>query len=102
MPSSHTSLSISLTSMIGINLGISDPLFAVTLIFSLIVAYDAMGLRMESGKQAEAINKLFDEIFKEKDFKKLKEQLGHKPQEVLGGIILGILSSMIFTFIIFK
>ena len=101
MPSSHTSFSMSLTTMIGLNLGFNNPLFAVTLVFTLIVSYDAMGLRMESGRQAEAINKIFDEIFKDKGMKKLKEKLGHKPQEVLVGLILGILSAIFFTYVVF-
>ncbi len=101
MPSSHTSFSMSLTMMIGLNLGFNNPLFAAALVFTLIVAYDAMGLRMESGRQAEAINKIFDEIFKDKGMKKLKEKLGHKPQEVLAGLILGIISAIFFTYRVF-
>ena len=77
MPSSHTSFSTSLTMMIGLNEGFSSPLFAISLVFTLIVSYDAMGLRMESGKQAGAINKLFDETFKDGNMTKLKEKLGH-------------------------
>jgi len=102
MPSSHTSFSTSLTMMIGLNLGFDSPLFAIALVFTVIVSYDAMGLRMESGKQAEAINKLFDETFKDGSMKKLKEKLGHKPQEVLVGLIFGTLSALFFTYIIFK
>lgn len=102
MPSTHTSFSTSLTMMIGLNLGFDSPLFAATLIFTLIVSYDAMGLRMESGLQAEAINKIFDEIFKEGNIKRLKEKLGHKPQEVLVGMILGVLSAIFFTTQVFK
>ena len=101
MPSSHTSFSTSLTMMIGLNLGFDSPLFAIALVFTVIVSYDAMGLRMESGKQAEAINKLFDETFKDGSMKKLKEKLGHKPQEVLVGLIFGTLSAIFFTFVIF-
>lgn len=100
MPSSHSSFSISLTTMIGLNMGFDNPLFAVALVFSTIVCYDAMGLRMESGRQAEAINKIFAQISKDKKFTKLKEKLGHKPEEVLGGIILGITSAIIFTYFI--
>ena len=102
MPSSHTSFSTSLTMMLGLNLGFDSPIFAVALVFTFIVSYDAMGLRMESGKQAEAINRIFDEIFKDGSMEKLKEKLGHKPQEVLAGMLLGIISALFFTFIIFK
>ena len=101
MPSSHTSFSTSLTMMLGLNLGFDSPLFAIALVFTFIVSYDAMGLRMESGKQAEAINKLFDETFKDGNITKLKEKLGHKPQEVLVGLIFGTLSALFFTFLVF-
>ena len=101
MPSSHSSFSMSITMMIGLNLGFDNPLFGVSLVFTCIVCYDAMGLRMQSGKQAEAINKIFDEVFEEGKFTKLKEKLGHKPEEVLGGIILGIISALLFTYAIF-
>lgn len=102
MPSSHASFASSLATMIGLNLGFDSATFAIALIFTLIVSYDAMGLRMESGLQAEAINKIFDEIYKNKKMKKLKEKLGHKPQEVLIGIIFGIISASFFTYMIFK
>lgn len=101
MPSSHSSFATSLTAMLGLNLGFDSPMFALAVIFTLIVSYDAMGLRMESGLQAEAINKIYDEIFKDKGMKKLKEKLGHKPQEVFVGMILGIISAIFFTYIVF-
>ncbi len=101
MPSSHSSFATSLTAMLGLNLGFDSPMFALAVIFTLIVSYDAMGLRMESGLQAEAINKIYDEIFKDKGMKKLKEKLGHKPQEVFAGMILGIISAIFFTYKVF-
>lgn len=100
MPSSHSSFSFSLTMMIGINEGFSSPLFAIALIFSFVVAYDAMGLRMESGRQAEAINRIAEEIINHNykiGIKHLKEELGHNPIEVLMGMVLGITTSIIFT-----
>lgn len=103
MPSSHTSFSTSLTMMLGLNIGFDSPLFAIALVFTFIVSYDAMGLRMESGKQAEAINKIVDETFSKKDkkkYKKLKEKLGHKPLEVFVGLLFGITSALIFTYVI--
>lgn len=95
MPSSHTSLCISITTLVGLNLGFGSPLFGVSLVFSLIIMYDAMGLRMQSGKHAEAINKLLDQVFVDDNYKHLKEQLGHKPMEVLGGIVFGIVSAIL-------
>lgn len=102
MPSSHTSFSTSITMLMGLNFGFDSPFFALPLIFTLIVAYDAMGLRMQSGKQAEAINLIVDELFSNDikvNFGKLKEELGHKPLEVVGGIMLGIISALFFNII---
>lgn len=102
MPSSHTSFTFSCVFMIAKYVGITSPLFAVSLVFSLIVAYDSMGLRMESGKQAEAINILLDEVFESKEgFSHLKESLGHKPFEVLMGIVLALIISIISNVLIF-
>lgn len=105
MPSTHTTFSMSLTTLIGYTVGIKTPLFAACLIFSFIVSYDAIGVRYESGKQAAAINDIVDEL--EKKHKKkyrideLKEQLGHKPYEVMGGALLGFFMGSIFYFMLF-
>lgn len=95
MPSSHSAFTFSLTFTILFNEGVHSSLFAIALVFSIIVAYDAMGLRMESGRQAQAINMLYNEL-KEKNHVTLKEQLGHKPLEVLAGIILALIVSSVF------
>lgn len=99
MPSTHTSFSSSLTMFVGFTLGFDNPIFAVAFVFTCIISYDAMGLRFESGKQAEAINMIVDQVFKtkaKKTFKRLKEQLGHKPLEVLMGYVLGTIMAFIF------
>lgn len=98
MPSSHTSFTFSLAFTIGYLQGFNSPIFAVVLVFSIIVAYDAMGLRMESSKHAVMLNRITEELFEgdtKEGFKLLKEQLGHKPLEVLMGIVLGIITSTI-------
>jgi len=98
MPSSHTAFSFSLTVLILAIHEITSPLFAISLVFSFIVAYDAMGVRMESGKQAEAINVIVDQIFTVNpkiSIIKLKEKLGHKPLEVLMGMLLGTIVSLV-------
>ena len=98
MPSSHTSFTFSLVMTIGYLHGFTSPLFAVALVFSVVVAYDAMGLRMESGKHAVILNKITEELFEgdtKEGIKLLKEQLGHKPLEVLMGVILGIITSSV-------
>lgn len=104
MPSTHTSFTFSLTITLGILQGFTSPLFAISLVFACVVGYDAMGLRMESGKQAIAINKIVDEIFFRNTkigIQHLKEQLGHKPLEVVMGIIWASICSIILISIIF-
>lgn len=103
MPSSHTTFSVALTTLLFLEHGGSSEYFAISLIFALIVMYDAMGVRYETGKQATVLNNIVDELGlkKKNNLKELKEQIGHKPYEVLGGIVLGILVSFIFYNFIF-
>lgn len=96
MPSTHTTAVISLTTLMYIDYGLNSELFAICLIFSLIVMYDAMGIRYETGKQAEIINLLAKKAKLKESFVLLKEKIGHKPIEVLGGIITGIVLAVIF------
>ena len=94
MPSSHTSFTTSLTMLIGFKLGFTTPIFAACFVSTSIIAYDAMSLRYESGKHAEAINKLN----KNKGVL-LKQELGHKPVEVMVGIVYGTLIGYLFSLI---
>ena len=100
IPSSHNAFVFSLTTLIGINFGIKSPFFAISLVFSLIVIYDSMVLRMETENQAVTINKLVDNLIKgdtKKSYKILKEEIGHKPIEVLCGIAFGIFMGFLFS-----
>lgn len=97
MPSSHAAGVSALSTSIGIAHGFDSALFAVTLVFSLIVMFDAQGVRYSTGKQAEILNKMLDDIYWKKrlDEKELKEFLGHTPVEVFAGIALGIIVSLL-------
>ncbi|MBQ7140695.1 MAG: divergent PAP2 family protein [Bacilli bacterium] len=100
MPSSHNAFVFSLTTLIGINEGITSTFFAISLIFSLIIMYDSMVLRMETENQAITINKLVDNLIKgdtKKSYNILKEEIGHKPIEVFCGILFGISIGIIFS-----
>lgn len=90
MPSSHSSLVMALTFSVGKYNGFGSPIFAVALIFSFVVMYDAAGIRRAAGKQAEIINMLIVE-HQVPNMNKLKELLGHTPLEVFVGAILGII-----------
>ena len=93
MPSSHSALVVSLTTIVGRLEGIQSPLFAVCLIFSTVVMYDATGVRRAAGQQAIIINRLLDDLFiahRGIHQERLRELLGHTPIEVIAGAVLGI------------
>ena len=91
MPSTHSALVSSITTIVYITYGNNSILFAISLFFSLIVIYDSMGIRYESGNQARVINKVVGT--------NLKEKLGHNPLEVLAGVVLGITLGIIMNII---
>lgn len=93
MPSSHTALCLALTTSVALCEGVSDSLFPVCLGFSLIVMYDAAGVRRHAGMQAEVLNLIVEDLFKGHPIseKKLKELLGHTPLQVFAGACLGVL-----------
>ena len=99
MPSSHSSTVVSLAVAIGVSYGVDSALFALALIFAIVVMYDATGVRRETGKQAVILNRLLlDNPFSwtgEEFDKKLKEYVGHTPLQVLMGAILGVLIALI-------
>lgn len=98
MPSSHAATVSALAAAIGLKYGVWHPIFAVTLVFAWIIMMDAQGFRRSTGKQAETLNAILDDIYWKKNVKeeKLKELLGHTPVEVLMGAIIGILVAFIF------
>ena len=97
MPSSHSGVVISLTTMIGKNVGINSPLFAVALIFSFIVMYDAAGVRRAAGKQAELLNKIVETpgLTSLQVSERLVEVLGHTPVQVIVGAAIGVIVGLL-------
>jgi uncharacterized protein len=103
MPSSHSSGVTCLATSIGLVEGVDSTLFAVTVVFSVIVMYDAKGVRWQAGEQAIVLNQLVRDFQhltteiknwpnknEEEKRRELKELLGHRPSEVFFGAILGI------------
>ncbi len=97
MPSAHAASVASLSTSVGITYGFDSVLFAIALAFTLIVMFDAQTTRLSTGKQAEILNKMLDDIYwKHKlDDEKLKEFLGHTPIQVFAGAGLGIVVSLL-------
>lgn len=98
MPSSHAASVSALSTAVGLLHGFGSLLFGVTLYFSLIVMYDAAGLRRAAGRHAVILNRLIDEHFRhsEADTHRLMELLGHTPLEVLVGAVLGVASAFLW------
>ena len=98
MPSSHSATTVAITTMIGRGLGISSPEFALALIFTLVVIFDACGVRRETGKQAKILNEIIENpnMSDVEVNEKLVELVGHTPKQVLVGSIIGFAVGMIF------
>jgi len=103
MPSAHSAAVTALTLSIALTQGWQSPLFAISLVFALIVMYDATGVRRAAGKQAELLNKIVDDIYSNGRVKvdKLKEVLGHDPVQVLGGGSLAFVVTLITYYVYF-
>lgn len=102
MPSSHSALMAATTLSIGLFYGFDTPVFALAFAISMVVIYDAAGVRREAGRHAEKINLLINEFFSGNPIsnEQLKEVIGHTPRQVTAGVALGIIVSLIFFFIL--
>ena len=103
MPSSHSSFVTALALMVGFQAGFNSPLFAVCLVFGMIVMYDASGVRRAAGKQASILNQIIEHWDEGPEIQgeRLKELLGHTPFEVFAGAILGIIVACVMYFFVF-
>jgi acid phosphatase family membrane protein YuiD len=95
MPSSHASFVMGLTTAVGLIHGWDSAYFAIALCVSLVIMYDAAGVRRAVGKQAIILNRMLEDMqHKRKKIiteQRLKELIGHTPIEVFAGAILGII-----------
>lgn len=105
MPSGHSATVSAMAVASGILYGLQSFEFAISCMFAIIVMHDAMGVRMETGKQGKVLNEMIDffrtegfvEAFKKNDRMyefweaSLKEFVGHTPLQVIAGSVLGIL-----------
>lgn len=97
MPSSHSALVTGLTMSMGLQEGFSSTQFAIGVIFSLVVLYDAASVRRNVGLQAKALNNLMDsDTAANQSSKPFKELLGHTPLEIAAGVIIGIVVPTVF------
>ena len=98
MPSSHSALMVSVTVASGLHEGFDTPIFALACAITMVVLYDAAGVRRQAGIHAQKINVVINELLQGHPIseKQLREVLGHTPLEVAGGVIWGIIVSVAY------
>ena len=96
MPSTHAAGVTALSLTIGLQTGFDSPLFAIALAFTVITLFDAQGVRRWSGRQAQVLNKIMEDMYFKRRIQeqRLKELSGHTPLEVLAGMGVGIMIAL--------
>ena len=105
MPSGHSATVTAVCVMTALFYGMGSFEFAVSGILAIIVCHDAMGVRLETGKQAVLLNELI------KSFEtltsdalpevKLKEFVGHTPVQVIAGILIGAADAAVLFWLVY-
>ncbi|MBP3610066.1 MAG: divergent PAP2 family protein [Lachnospiraceae bacterium] len=105
MPSGHSATVTSVAAMSALVCGLDSFEFAIAAILAIIVCHDAMGVRLETGKQAAVLNEVMEllEALSKNNLPeaKLKEFVGHTPLQVAAGIVIGILNAVFMYFVVF-
>ena len=105
MPSAHSATVSSLAIFTTLSCGTGLFQFAACAILAIIVCHDAMGVRLETGKQAQVINEMMKSFSiltaKELPQVKLKEFVGHTLVQVMAGILIGIVNALIMYYLVF-
>jgi acid phosphatase family membrane protein YuiD len=98
MPSSHSALVVGAATGIGLHDGFNSSVFALAVAVTMVVIYDAAGVRRQAGIHAARINVLINELLAGHPIsdKRLLEVLGHTPMEVSGGVLLGIVVGIMY------
>jgi acid phosphatase family membrane protein YuiD len=86
MPSAHSATTVALAMIVGLKDGFESSLFAIALLFAIIVMYDAVKVRRSAGEQGLAIRSIVKEIKSEIEVPRIAK--GHTPLEVVLGAVL--------------
>mmetsp|Transcript_22239 Transcript_22239/g.56975 ORF Transcript_22239/g.56975 Transcript_22239/m.56975 type:complete len:190 (+) Transcript_22239:310-879(+) len=93
MPSSHSALVLGLTAAVGVSSGTDSEIFAMCFVVSLVVMYDACGVRLQAGRHAGVLNQIISELPADhpvSDTRPLRDTLGHTPLQVIVGGLVGM------------
>ncbi|NNM97697.1 MAG: divergent PAP2 family protein [Candidatus Dormibacteraeota bacterium] len=96
MPSSHTAMTVCLTTILARRLGTGSPIFAAAAILTVVVVYDATGVRRAAGQQGLILNQMIEDLRSNLGlrYERVRELFGHTPFEVLAGVLLGFVIGM--------
>lgn len=97
MPSSHTSFVIAATTMIARIEGVDSSIFALAVVLSIVVMYDAVNVRQAVGHIGITLNEIIDSVNRtgKLNVQNVKEILGHTPLQVAAGFVLGVVVGML-------
>ena len=103
-PSSHSALVSALALSVGLHDKFSSTIFAVTMALAVIVIYDAANVRYYTGQNIKVTQQLVKDLQENQPSEfndpiystKLKDVLGHKWREVIGGILLGCFIALVY------
>ena len=99
MPSSHSAFVSALATSVAVIEGFGSVMFAISLVFALVVMYDAAGVRQSVSRQSKVLNRIVKELRLghltglEND---LRELVGHTPFQVIAGSVLGIVVALLW------
>ncbi|KAL1562970.1 hypothetical protein AAHA92_05483 [Salvia divinorum] len=94
MPSSHSATVTALATAIGLEEGVGAASFSIAVVLACVVMYDATGIRLHAGRQAELLNQIVCEFppgHPVANVRPLRDSLGHTPLQVFAGALLGCL-----------
>ncbi|KAG8365103.1 hypothetical protein BUALT_Bualt18G0069400 [Buddleja alternifolia] len=100
MPSSHSALVTALATAIGLQEGVGGGSFAIAVVLACVVMYDATGIRLHAGRQAELLNQIVCELPPEHpvaNVRPLRDSLGHTPLQVAAGALLGCMVAFLLS-----
>jgi len=101
MPSSHSAAICAATMSIGLIEGFHTSIFGLAFVISIVVMYDASGVRRAAGQHAVILNEIVDVMRAEVELTedRLKEWIGHTPLEVFVGAWLGVITGIVVTLV---
>ena len=97
MPSTHAAGVTALSLTVGLEAGFQSPIFATAIAFTVITLFDAQGVRRWSGRQAQVLNRILEDMYfkRRMNEQRVKELLGHTPIEVIGGMGVGLATALV-------